>query len=54
MIVTTRNMDYSKIIQEAIDNFIAKEINGTMITGEPGQREYSKQIDDDIIIGAIE
>ena len=49
-----RNMDYSKIIQEAIDNFIAKETNSTIVTGEPGQREYYKQIDDDTIIGAIE
>lgn len=49
-----KNMDYSKIIQETIDNFITRETNGTIITGEPGQREYSKQIDDDTIIGAIE
>lgn len=49
-----KNMDYSKIIQETIDNFITRETNGTIITGEPGQREYSRQIDDDTIIGAIE
>ena len=47
-------MDYSKIIQEAINDFVAKETNETIVTGEPGQREYFKQINDDTIIGAIE
>ena len=49
-----KNMDYSKIIQEAINDFVAKETNETIVTGEPGQREYFKQINDDTIIGAIE
>ena len=49
-----RKMDYSKIIQEAIDDFLANETNETMVTGEPGQRRYSKKISDNIIIGAIE
>ena len=49
-----KNMDYNKIIQEAIDNFIAKEMNDTIVTGEPGQRKYLKKINNDTIIGAIE
>jgi len=49
-----KNMNYNDIIKEAINDYLEKETNDTIVTGAPGKRQYFKKINDEEGIMAVE